>query len=132
MEVGDRVVDGDKSLEMPSGFELLHDLLAPPGWQMRILRPIVQPLVLAVLEVHAHSRPSRAVGTELVGDHHPWRARLLADEFAQERLRRASIPAASNQSVANEAISVNSAPEPVLLAVDRDHDFVEMPLVAEL
>ena len=110
MEVGDRIVNGDKSLEMSGGFEPLHDLLAPPRRQMRILRSIVQPLVLPVLEAHAHSRPSRAVGTELVGDHHPWRAGLFADEFAQELLRRASIPAALNQSVENEAICVNGAP----------------------
>lgn len=104
MEVDDRIVDGDESLEMSGGLKPLHNLLAPPGWQMRILRSIVEPLVLSVLEPHAHSRPSRAVGTELVGDHYPWRTLLLADEFAQELLRRAPIPAALNQSVENEAI----------------------------
>jgi hypothetical protein len=37
-----------------------------------------------------------------------------------------------NQSVENEAVSIDGAPEPMLLSVDRDHDLVEMPLVAEL
>ena len=83
MEVGDRIVNGDKSLEVSGGFEPLHDLLSPPRRQMRILRSVVEALMLAVLEIHAHSRPRRAVGAELVGDHHPWRTRLLADEFAQ-------------------------------------------------
>ena len=53
-------------------------------------------------------------------------------EFAQQPFRRAPIPAALNQSVENEAIRVDGAPKPMLLAVDRNHDFIEMPLVAEL
>src|SRR5271165_5851430 len=116
---------------MSGGFEPFHDFFAPPGRQMRILRPIVQPLVLAMLEIHAHSRSGGSIGTELVGNHHPWRARLPADEFAQELFRRAAIPAALNQSVENKAICVDGAPKPMLLAVDGDHDFVEMPFVAE-
>jgi hypothetical protein len=39
---------------------------------------------------------------------------------------------ALNEGVQNEAVSIDGAPEPMLLAVDRDHDLVEMPLVAEL
>jgi len=99
---------------------------------MRILGSIVDSLVLAMLETHAQSCPSRAVGSELVSDLHPWGAGLLAYEFAQELFRRAPIPAVLNQSVENEAIGVDGAPQPLLLAIDRDHNFVEMPLVADL
>ena len=41
MKVGDRIVDGDEALEMYGGFEPLHDRLAPPRRQMRIVRPVV-------------------------------------------------------------------------------------------
>jgi hypothetical protein len=35
-----------------------------------------------------------------------------------------------NQSVENEAVSIDGAPQPMHLAIDRDHELVEMPLVA--
>lgn len=132
MEVGDWIVDGDEPLEVSGGFEPLHDPLSPPRQQVRILCPVVEALVLAMLEIHAHPGPGRAIGTELVGDHHPWRAGLLSYQLAQELLCCAPIPAALDQSVQNEAVSIDGAPQPMLLAVDRDHDLVEMPLVAEL
>jgi len=50
VEVGDRVVNGDKSLQMTGRFEPLHDLLASPRRQMGVLRPVVQAFVLAMLE----------------------------------------------------------------------------------
>jgi len=67
VEVCDRIVDGDEPLKVSGGFEPLHDPLSSPCRQMRILRPVVEALVLSVLEIHAHSRPSRAVGPSPVG-----------------------------------------------------------------
>jgi hypothetical protein len=41
VEVGDPIVDKDEALQVSGGFEpMLHDLIAPPRRQMRILRPI--------------------------------------------------------------------------------------------
>ncbi len=84
-----------------------------------------------MLEIHPHSRPGRPAGSRLVCDHPSRQAGLLADELAQEFLRRVSIPAALNQSVKNKAVGIDSAPQPMLLAIDCDHDFVEMPFVTE-
>ena len=88
--------------------------------------------MLAVLEIHTHPGPGSAVGTELVGDHHARCAALLSYQLAQELLRCAPALAALNQSVENEAVSIDGAPQPMLLAVDRDHDRAAMPPVAEL
>jgi hypothetical protein len=63
--------------------------------------------VLAMLEIHAHPGSGSAIGTELVGDHHARRAGLLADELAQELLRCAPALTALNQSVKNEAVSID-------------------------
>ena len=141
MEVGDRIVDKDEAPQVSGGCEPLddplHDPLAPPRGQVRILCPVVDALVLAMLEGHTHPGPGSAVGTELVGDHHARHAGWLADELAQELLHcellsRAPTLAALNEGVGNQAISINGANMARLLAVDRDHDLVEMPLVAEL
>ncbi len=137
MEVGDPIVDGDEALQVSSGCEPLHDPLAPPRRQARILCPVVEALVLAMLDIHAHPGPGSAIRTWLVGDHHAWRAGWLADELAQELLHCellscAPTLAALNEGVGNQAISINGANMALRLAVDRDHDLVEMPLVAEL
>jgi hypothetical protein len=57
----------------------------------------------------------------------PWRHAKQHTGF-----RCAPALAALNQGVGNEAVSIDSARQPMALAVDRAHDLVEMPLVAEL
>ena len=132
MEVGNRIVDGDEALEVSGGLEPFHDPLSPPRRQMRILRPVVEALVLAVLEIHTHPGPGSAVGTELVGDHHARCAALLSYQLAQKLLRCAPALTALNRSVQNKAVRIDGANMARPLAVDRDHDLVERPRVAEL
>ena len=88
--------------------------------------------MLAMLDIHAHPGPGRAIRTEFVGDHHARRAGWLADKLAQELLRRVPTLAALNQGAGNEAVRIDSANMALRLAVDRDHDLAEMLLVAEL
>jgi hypothetical protein len=97
---------------------------------MRVLRAIVQPFVLAMFDGEAHLRPCRAVRTELVRDHHAWRRDGGFQEPPHEPLRRACVSSALDDNVENEAILVDSAPQPMVFARDRDDDFVEVPLVA--
>ena len=69
MEVGDPIVDQDEALQVSGGCEpMLHDPLVPPHRQMRILRPVVEALVLAMRDIQAPSHPGRAIRTGLVGD----------------------------------------------------------------
>ena len=51
-------------------------------------------------------------------------------EPPQEPLRRAAVSSTLNQNVKNEAILIDRAPEPMLLAGDRDDDFIHVPFVA--
>jgi hypothetical protein len=37
-----------------------------------------------------------------------------------------------NQTTRNEALLINSAPEPMFLSANRDDDLIEMPFVTEL
>jgi hypothetical protein len=66
----------------------LDDPLAPQRRQVRILCPVVEALVLAMLDIQAHPGPGSAIRTGLVGDHHARRAGSIADEPAQRRFQR--------------------------------------------
>ena len=131
-EVGDRIMDRDEALQLPRRFEPLHDPLSPPRWLMGIFGSIIESLMLAMLELHAHVRARGAVRTELIGDQDTRSAGLFAEELAKQAFGGASVAATLNQSIEDKAVLIDGAPKPVLFAIDCDHDLIEMPLVAEL
>jgi hypothetical protein len=90
---------------------------------MRVLGPIIQPLVLAMLDPKAHLRLRCAVGTELVGDHDARRRNGGFQEPLHEPSRCLGVSSALDQDVENKAILIDGPPQPVLLAGDR-HDEV--------
>ena len=55
---------------------------------------------------------------------------MFAKELTQEPFGGALITAALDQNVENKAFLIDCAPKPMLLAVDRNDDFIEMPLVS--
>ncbi|BBB96608.1 hypothetical protein BE61_20390 [Bradyrhizobium elkanii USDA 61] len=77
---------------------------------------------------NAHLRPRSTVRTAFVRDHHARRHAGGFQELLHEPLCSARISSALDQDVENEAILVDSAPEPMLFARDRDNDFVQIPL----
>ena len=97
---------------------------------MRILRSIVQPLVLAMFDTKGHVLARCAIGFELVCDHDAWRYRGLLQQLPHEPLRGAAISRVLDEDVENAAILIDGAPEPMFLAGDRDDNLVEMPFVA--
>jgi hypothetical protein len=86
--------------------------------------------VLAVFNSKAHILARSAVGFEFVGDHDARRFCRLPQKFAHEPSRVGSISSALNQDVENEAVLIDGAPEPMLVATDCDDDFVETPFIA--
>ncbi|MHC2627320.1 hypothetical protein ACVIW2_009407 [Bradyrhizobium huanghuaihaiense] len=79
--------------------------------------------------------PSRSVSPDwyffgVSRDHHARRRAGGFQEPLHEPLRSARVSSALDQDVENEAILVDSAPEPMLFARDRDNDLVQMPFVA--
>src|ERR1700692_395287 len=97
---------------------------------MRILRAIVQTLMLAVFDLKAHLRPCSAVRTKLVRDHDPRRCAGGFEELPHEPLRSGGVSSTLDQDVEHETILIDRAPKPVLLAGDRDDDLIHMPCVA--
>jgi len=129
-EVRDLVVDGQEPLHVTRRFEAFHNPLAPPRRLVGVLGPIVQPLVLAMLDPKVHLRFRGSVGSELVCDHHTWRRDRAFQKPLHKPQRRRGVPSPLDEDVENEAVLVDRAPEPVCFASDREDDFIHVPFVA--
>jgi len=86
--------------------------------------------VLAMLDTQTHLRPRSAVGTQLIRDHDAWRGDGGFQELSHEPLRCAAVSPTLDQDVENETVLINDASKPVLLASNRDDDFIQTPFVA--
>ena len=77
-----------EALQLARRFATAHDCLPHTRWLVRILRAIVESLVLAVLKTPTHVFVRCCVAFELVGDQYPrWEA-TLSQQFAHEPLGR--------------------------------------------
>ena len=80
-EVVDLIVGGEEPLRLTGRFELLHLPLSAAGRLVRILRAVVQSLVLAMLDAGHDLSFGRAVAGQLVSDHDAWRSHLLLQQL---------------------------------------------------
>lgn len=93
-QVGDRIMDGDKALQMALRLEAFHDPFSSSDWLMRIIRPVVQAFVGAMLDARHNLALRSGVGSKLVGDHHARRAPLALQRFVRQTPGRLGISAA--------------------------------------
>src|ERR1700722_4917625 len=83
-----------------------------------------------MFDAKAHLHPRSVVRTELVRDHDARRCDGGFQELPHELLRSATVSSTLDQDVENEAILIDGAPKPVLLAGDQDDDLIHVPFVA--
>jgi hypothetical protein len=74
-----------------------------------------------------HLVSSGCVGAKLIGDHPSWRAALFLQQADQQTLGGLGVAAALDDFIQHIAVLINRPPQPVFLAGNGDHDFVEMP-----
>ena len=67
-EVGDGGLDRDEALNVAGRLEPLHLAFSSAGWLVGVFRPVVKPLVLAMLDAGHDLLLGRAVGAQLVQD----------------------------------------------------------------
>src|SRR3954470_8381147 len=94
---------------------------------MRVFCPIIKPLVRAVFDVWHDLTSGGSIRAELVGDHPSWRAALFLQKASQQALGRRGVAPALDNLVEPIPVLLAAPPQPVLLASNGDHDFVEMP-----
>ena len=97
---------------------------------MRVLRPVVcsqAPIVLS-------RKPDRAercrIGSQPVGHNPARRKAVLLKQFHHEFLCGLCIPSALDEEIQHLTLVVDRPPEPVFTAADRNHHFIEVPMIA--
>ncbi len=90
--------------------------------------PVVEAFVGALIGVRCLMRNRLDIAAQLVCNNDPWLAKLC-DQPCHEALGSFRISARLNKNIERITVGVDSAPEPMLHAVDRDHNLIEVPLV---
>lgn len=82
----------------------------------------------AVFDAWANIPDGHAMAAQLVGHQNARHAPSL-HQFLQKTSCSLSIPATLHQDFQHITLHIDGSPEPVFLAPDRGHDFVEVPFV---
>src|SRR5437667_4008365 len=128
--IGDLIMGGKEGLNLPRRLEPLHDPLSSSGRLMGVFGPVIEALVLPVLDP-GHDLPlGNGVAPQLVGDEHTRGSTLLLEEFAEQAFGGPLVTPALDQNIENEAVLVDGTPEPMFLPGDADDDLIKVPFVA--
>jgi hypothetical protein len=97
---------------------------------MGVFRPVIEALVLPMLDP-GHDLPlRRGVALQLVGDEHTRCSTLVLEELAKQAFGGLLVAPALDENIENEAVLVDGTPEPMLLPGEADDDLIEVPFVA--
>jgi len=99
---------------------------------VRILRSIVQTLVLPVFNAWDQRFFSRPIASQFVGDNDSGGKTRQFQQFAEEFLRRSLVAMRLHEDIEDLTVCIHGPPQVILLTFNRDHDLVQMPLVGRL
>src|SRR6516164_6211466 len=125
--IADGGKDGDEPLQASWRSKALHRPLASSQQQVRVLGPVVEALVRAMLDRWQDLASGGRIGAELVGNHAPGRTTLLREKTLQQAPCCLGVASRLDDFIADVAVLIDRSPQPVLLAADADHDLVEVP-----
>ena len=120
---------GQEALRLPRRHGTPHLPFSPSRGLVRVLRPVVQSLVLPVLASRHHRALGCPVARQLVGHHDARCPALSLHQLAQQALGSLRIAPVLHQGVQHPSGPVDRAPQPVPHARKRQHDLVQVPLV---
>src|SRR5262249_2566078 len=130
--IADRPERLQESLRLVAGLELAHRPLPLARRLVRILRPIVESFVLAVLRPRQQLLDRWPVTAQLVRHGHARFVRIGRYQTAQEGLSRLFVAALLPQDVEDHTIRIHRSPQPIRLAMHGDAHLVQMPFALRL
>ena len=127
-----RAVYRREALQLSSGLEPSH---LPLTLSCRLVRDFcaVVGMLSCAVDHRRHHRAARGwVTAELVGNQPTRHAALAFQQLPEEPHRSATIPPRLHQGIEGVTVLVHRTPEILLVAVERDEEFVEMPRITLL
>ena len=97
---------------------------------MRVLRPVVCSQAPIVLSRESDRAERYRIGSQAVGHNQARREALLLKQFHHEFRCGLCIPFALDEEIQHLTLVVDRPPEPVFTAADRNHHFIEVPMIA--
>jgi hypothetical protein len=98
---------------------------------MRVLRPIVEAFVLAMLDTGQQLLFRCARAPQLIRNQHPRHLLTALEQLAEELLGGLLVPPTLHQNIQHVPVLINGAPQLVLFPIDGEEDLSEMPLVTQ-
>ena len=126
--VGNGAIRGQKSLGMPCGLEPLHAIFSLACGSVRVLTAVVEIATLAVFDPGQDLALRRAVALQLIRDDDPRYIPQALEQLAKKLLRSLLIAPALYQDVERVIVLVDSAPQVMALAIDRQEDLTKYHL----
>ena len=127
-DVVNLVVCGKETLCLSGRLESAHDFLPSSRRPVTAFNLVVESFVGAMIDARCLMGNRLDVATQLVCGDNPWLAKLR-DQPCHETLGSFRISARLNKNIERITVGVDSTPEPMLQAVDRNHNLVEVPFV---
>ena len=119
-----------EALGVPGRLEAAHSPFSLPRWLVGIFSTIVGMLVEYVPHIGQYFRLGGSVAAKLIGDDGSRNVLQSSQKLAKELLRSASVTTWLYKYIENLAVLIDSAPQILQLAVDRQIDFIEMPAIS--
>ena len=130
--LGNRTIRGQKALGVPRRLEPLHAIFTLPRRPVRVLAAVIEVAALPMFYSGQDLALGRAVALQLIRDDDPRYIPQALEQLAKELLRCLLIAPALDQDIEDVVVLVDSAPQVMALAIDRQEDLVEVPLVTWL
>src|SRR6478672_9493526 len=116
----------------PGRFEALLFSFSTSYRLMRVLRPVVCSQAPIVLSREPDRVERCRIGSQPVSHNPARRKAVLLKQFHHEFLCGLCIASALDEEIQHLTLVVDRPPEPVFTAADRNHHFIEVPMIARL
>jgi hypothetical protein len=115
---------------MARGFEAAHSTFTLPCWLVRVLRLIIQTLVLAMLGAWHDYFLCGLIAGQFVGDDDSRNVLESFEQLAKEPFRRLFVAPTLHKDIQHVAMLIDGSPQVRPFPVDRQKDFIQVPLVS--
>ena len=85
--------------------------------------------MLAVLKLQSHVFVHRCITNEFASNQNPWNDTTFPEQLSHQSLGGMPITAALHPNIEHDPRLIHHTPKPMLLAIDGDDHFTQMPLV---